>query len=94
VSASANPSPWTRPNPKVTATRSQGRPRPNRFPTATHTIEAAISGSTTDAGACTSPSTARESVMLWASVKAVTMPSTRQKLDAPINSASRNSRWS
>ena len=61
---------------------SQRRPAPagaTRFSTATQTIEAAISGSTIDDGTSTMPSAARLKVMLWATVKAVTIFTVCQK---------------
>ena len=50
ISAPANPNPWISPNPKTTASGRRCRPR-NRFSSPTHAIEAAMSGSTIDAGA-------------------------------------------
>ena len=80
---------------KVTTQLRHSRTRPSMFSTAaTQMIEAAISGSTTADGACTSPRTASDKVMLWASVNIEAMPSTCQKLEAPTRRANRNSRWS
>lgn len=94
VSASAKPSPCTNPNAKVRANRRHNRPAPNMFSSATQMIDSAISGSTTADGACTSPRTASDKVMLCARVNIEAMPSTRQKFDAPISSANKNSKWS
>ena len=83
-----SPRPWIRPK---TPAISQRRPTPagaTRFSTATQTIEAAISGSTIDDGTSTTPSAARLKVMLWATVKAVTIFTVCQRLVASASSAS------
>jgi hypothetical protein len=64
------------------------------FSTATNTIDAAIMGSTISPGAETRPVTAAASVIVWASVKAVTCQSKARRVGERKKRAKTNRMWS
>ena len=97
LSAPAKPRPCNSPKVKATSHghRTVRLDRPRReftISAATKTMESAIAASTGRAGTCTKPSVAAASVMLCATVKAVTVRATRRHPRTRIISASTNSR--
>ena len=92
--ADAKPNPCTSPKTKLTSQRWDGASRRRRFSRATQTMDAAIAGSMIRPGMVTTPRTARASVMLWATVKAVMILSSERNRPPRSSSASRKSKWS
>ena len=90
----AKPSPCNRPKKKINNSRQRCNVATNIFSTATNIIEAAINGSTTEAGMLTHPIAPKNKANVWASVKILTCHTSDLSPAAKKSKPSTNKMWS